>query len=101
MGLQTPENRASTVSDDIEVLKECAIFDSQASKALPTPGRWIGAGVSERLKGQIGLTRCLGCGLAFINPRPSIERLNAFYSGNTYCCHEATGSASAGAKAEY
>jgi len=45
--------------------------------------------------------RCLGCGLVFINPRPSIERLTTFYSGDTYCCHSATGSASAGAKADY
>ncbi len=101
MSLETPENRASTVSDGIEVLDACPLCESQASKALPTPGRWIGAGVFGGLKGRIGLMRCLGCGLVFINPRPSIERLTTFYSGDTYCCHSATGSASAGAKADY
>ncbi len=101
MSPETTDNRTSTVSDDIDILDSCPLCGSQAFKTLPTPGRWTGAEVFERLKGRIGLMRCPGCGLILINPRPSIERLTALYSGDTYCCHEATSSCSAGAKANY
>jgi 2-polyprenyl-3-methyl-5-hydroxy-6-metoxy-1,4-benzoquinol methylase len=65
------------------------------------PGHWIGPEVFGDLQGKIGLAGCRSCGLVFANPRPSAARLAAFYSGDTYCCHEASGSSSAGSKADY
>jgi 2-polyprenyl-3-methyl-5-hydroxy-6-metoxy-1,4-benzoquinol methylase len=53
------------------------------------------------LQGKIGLVECRSCKLIFTNPRPSVGRLSAFYSGEAYPCHEATGSTSAGAKADF
>ncbi|HEX3927375.1 MAG TPA: class I SAM-dependent methyltransferase [Gemmatimonadales bacterium] len=62
------------------------------------PTQWIGAEVFSDLRGALGLVRCRGCTLVFTNPRPAADRLNTFYSGDTYSCHEETGSASAGTK---
>lgn len=85
----------------IERLDACPLCSETSWKQLPVPGRWIGPEVFEDLTGQIGLVQCMGCGLRFVNPRPSGERLSAFYAGDTYSCHTATGSSSAGAKADF
>ncbi len=84
-----------------EQLQACPLCGEESWTVLPTPGDWIGPEVFEGLEGRIGLVQCRACGLVFINPRPSGEKLTAFYSGDTYCCHETAGSASAGAKADY
>ena len=36
----------------------------------------------EGLEGSYDLLRCIGCGLAFLSPRPSSQTLSAMYSGN-------------------
>jgi SAM-dependent methyltransferase len=58
------------------------------------------AGNVQQFAGKTSPVRCRNCGLIFTNPRPSCDRLSAFYSGDNYCCHEAAGSSSSGAKAE-
>jgi 2-polyprenyl-3-methyl-5-hydroxy-6-metoxy-1,4-benzoquinol methylase len=86
---------------ETETLKECPLCNSTSWRTLPIPGRWIGLEVFNDLADKIGLVKCRSCELIFINPRPSVERLTAFYSGSTYTCHEADGSASAGSKADF
>jgi SAM-dependent methyltransferase len=82
-------------------LHKCPVCDGTSFRPLPVPGRWIGCEVFDAVANDIGLVRCTHCGLHFINPRPSDELLDAFYSGDTYGCHDPEGSASAGSKAEF
>jgi 2-polyprenyl-3-methyl-5-hydroxy-6-metoxy-1,4-benzoquinol methylase len=63
------------------------------------PGHWIGNDVFGDLQGRLGLVKCRGCTLIFINPRPSSARLSAYYSGGNYTYHE--GSTIGGAKADF
>src|SRR5262245_57659696 len=63
---------------------------------MRVPGRWIGGKAFRELTGRIGLARCRDCTLVFANPRPSQERLYAFYACDEYVCHETNESASAG-----
>ncbi len=85
----------------IESIKKCPLCKKTAFKTLLTPGHWIGYEVFKELEGKIGLVRCKNCQLIFINSRPSDEKLSAFYSGNTYSCHEATCSVSMKKKENY
>ena len=88
-------------TSDVVTLTTCPVCAGDRFQTLPTPGRWIGPEVFEPLRGRIGMMDCRDCGLAFVNPRPSSERLGAFYSGNTYDCHETSGSSSAGDTADF
>ena len=88
-------------SKDVTVLAACPACDGAALKRLPVPGHWIAPEFFSDLQGKIGLMKCRSCRLVFVNPRPSDERLAAFYSGDTYTYHESGGSSSAGAKADY
>lgn len=88
-------------TSDVVTLTECPVCGGTRFSVLPTPGRWIGPEVFESLHGRIGLMDCRDCGLAFVNPRPSSEKLFDFYSGNTYDCHETSGSSSAGGTADF
>jgi SAM-dependent methyltransferase len=85
----------------VDTLSSCQLCGGASFEALPDPGRWIGPEVFAGLKGRIGLVCCRGCDLVFVNPRPSGELLSAFYSGDTYECHESDGSGSAGTKAAF
>ena len=87
-------------TSDTVTLTECPVCSGDRFHALPTPGRWIGPEVFDGLRGRIGLVDCRDCGLAFVNPRPSSERLGAFYAGSTYDCHETSGSSSGGGTAD-
>ena len=84
-----------------ERVDRCPVCDGSRLASLPLPGHCIGVEVFKELSGVIGLAKCRTCGLVFTNPRPSDSRLEAYYSGNTYICHETRGSASAGAKADF
>ena len=84
-----------------ERLDQCPHCDEAALMKLPDPENWIGQEAFGDLHGTLGLTKCCSCKLIFTNPRPSNERLSAFYSGDTYTCHESAGSSSAGAKADF
>ncbi len=86
---------------DVVTLTACPACSSDRFTTLPTPGRWIGPEIFEPLRGRIGLMDCRDCGLAFVNPRPSSEKLGAFYAGSTYDCHETCGSSSGGGKADF
>jgi SAM-dependent methyltransferase len=90
-----------SLHESVEQLAACPLCGQTSWKRLPVPGHWIGQDVFSDLSGKIGLVKCRRCRLVFINPRPSSERLSAFYSGDRYSCHEASGSASSGAKADY
>lgn len=87
-------------SSDIENLA-CPLCGGARFRTLATPEHWIGTEVFGPLEGRLGLVRCRGCDLVFVNPRPSGQRLAAFYSGNTYSCHEASGSGAEAAKADF
>lgn len=86
---------------DIECLDACPQCGEEKSLKLPVPANWIGQEIFGDLQGKLGLTKCCSCKLIYTNPRPSSERLSAFYSGDSYTCHESAGSSSAGAKAEF
>ena len=90
----------TTAAVSTESLGACPLCDGTSWRSLPVPGRWIGSEVFGDLDGAVGLVRCHKCGLVFTNPRPSSERLSAFYSGGTYACHESTGATTAGARAD-
>ncbi len=90
-----------TGNSGCQTLSACPACDCRAHASLSLPGHWIGRDVFGDLQGKVGLARCRDCGLVFTNPRPSGERLNSYYSGNTYVCHETAGSASGGAKASF
>lgn len=81
-----------------ETLAECPLCDGTSVHALPTPGHWIGGECFSDL--TLGLRKCR-CGMIFASPRPTVELLNAFYSGNGYSCHSLEGSASSGAAARH
>ena len=80
----------------IDTLTACPLCGAGRHRALTGPGHWIGGDSFADLSGQIGLARCRACSLVFTNPRPSQDRLNAYYAGNTYVCHDTAGSSSAG-----
>ncbi|MEO5800765.1 MAG: class I SAM-dependent methyltransferase [Gemmatimonadales bacterium] len=85
----------------IEQLTACPLCTGGAWTPRPVPQTWIGPDVFGDLRDRLRVVCCEGCGLLFTNPRPSNERLDAFYSGDTYSCHSVAGSASAGAKADF
>lgn len=68
---------------------------------MSPPGRLIGEGAFAGPGAPPGLARCGDCTLIFTNPRPTQERLGAYYAGNTYVCHDADESASGAAKARF
>jgi SAM-dependent methyltransferase len=98
MEMLTMKNDANPA---VEYVRDCPLCQGKSWRVLTTPGHWIGQEVFGDLTGRLGLVRCRDCGLIFTNPRPSNERLNAFYAGDNYCCHETSGSASSGARAEF
>src|SRR5439155_4856216 len=85
----------------IERISECPACGGNDFASLSVPGRWIGSQVFDSLRGTIGLMRCRTCGMRFTNPRPDLRALEAFYSGDNYSCHTASGASSGGKKAEF
>jgi SAM-dependent methyltransferase len=84
-----------------ERLTNCPLCGETSWQTLTVPGRWIGSDVFEDLQGKIGLVRCCHCKLVFTHPRPSAARLSTFYAGDSYRCHEPTGSVSVGSRADF
>lgn len=78
---------ATTAAPETVVLEACPACGGRNFAVLATPYRWIGGEVFGSLRGKIGLCRCRSCGLRFTNPRPGPDLLDAFYSGENYCCH--------------
>ena len=89
-----------SAADDVEIVSACPVCRGESFARLPVPGRWVGPEQFEDLSSRLGLVRCRACSLVFTNPRPSAARLKAFYSGETYVCHEEDGSHSAKSKAD-
>lgn len=92
---------SSPADADVVTLTACPACGGGRHRRLATPGRWIGPEVFAPLAGRLGLAGCRDCGLVFVNPRPSSARLSAFYAGDTYDCHDTSGSSSAGAVADH
>ena len=82
-------NAISGASHSIEEVQICPLCSGRSLKRLPTPRRWIGREVFRRDEAY-GLRRCKRCELAFVDPRPSASRLNAFYASEDYVCHAPT-----------
>jgi SAM-dependent methyltransferase len=72
---------------DVEVLTECVACGGRRLVSLPVPGRWTGEAVFASVRDQLGLCRCSGCGLVFVNPRPAPALLDRFYQRDSYDCH--------------
>ena len=73
-----------------------------ASPALESCQRQAG-GFSDTfhtLRSRIGLVSCRTCDLVFTNPRPSERLLAAFYSGDTYDCHDPNLTSAGGVQAD-
>jgi len=83
----------------VERLAACPGCGDARLTRLATPGHWIGAAVFEPHAGRLGLCRCAGCGLVFVNPRPTAALLGRFYQGDGYVCHQADASDGAAATA--
>ena len=84
-----------------EVLHSCPMCQSTALKTCPVPGHWIGENCFLPEKDSLGLSKCRSCSFVFVNPRPSTEALNSFYSSDTYECHDPDFSPSKTGVAEY
>jgi SAM-dependent methyltransferase len=69
------------------MVASCPTCHGRSHRKLPTPGRWIGREVFAAHGDALGLSRCTGCGLVFVSPRPIEKILEAFYGGQTYECH--------------
>jgi SAM-dependent methyltransferase len=82
---------------DAEVLSSCLACGGTRLQPLAVPRVWIGDWVFGPLRGRLGLSRCRGCKLVFVNPRPAAHLLDRFYSGDQYSCH-AEGDAGAGGR---
>jgi hypothetical protein len=48
----------------------------------------VGIGAEHFAGAKLGLSLCRGCGVRFVNPRPSNELLSAFYDRDDYECHD-------------
>ena len=79
----------------------CPTCHDHRHQKLPTPGHWIGREVFETHRDTFGLSRCMRCGLVFVNPRPNEELLAAFYGGQTYECHSPDSATRRHAKAHF
>lgn len=88
-------------SIDTVTLTACPACGGTRFAALPVPGRWIGPEIFAPVKDRLGLVRCRTCGLRLVSPRPDAAALERFYGRDDYECHQADGSASAGAKGEF
>lgn len=84
-----------------KILNACPLCNGMVLKKLAVPGHWIGEDCFEAVKDKLGINKCRTCGFIFINPRPCSDLLNAFYSGDTYECHDADFSPSKTGVAEY
>jgi len=93
--------KSCTAAVPIEYLDSCPLCGGMSWKNLAVPGRWIGSEIFAELEGRIGLVRCRSCALTFTNPRPSSDRLSAFYAGSTYTCHDTDSSGATKAKARF
>jgi 2-polyprenyl-3-methyl-5-hydroxy-6-metoxy-1,4-benzoquinol methylase len=82
-------------------VQSCPACGGTRFAPLPVPGRWVGPEVFAPIKGRLGLVRCRTCGLRLVNPRPDAAALERFYGRDDYECHQADGSASAGAKGRF
>ena len=74
-------------STPVIAVAACPTCHEDRHQKLPTPGHWIGRDVFDAYRDAFGLSRCTGCGLVFVSPRPNEELLAAFYGGHTYECH--------------
>ncbi len=100
--MSSPAVESTGQVDSTQLLSACPLCAGRAFSPLPTPGGWIGPEVFGPLEGRIGLMRCRGCRLVFVNPRPSREQLCAFYdSVDASPSRAAAFSGSAGARADF
>jgi SAM-dependent methyltransferase len=85
----------------ITTLMACPICGGVSLIRLGVPGTLIGREVFASIEGQLGLSKCRGCGFIFTNPRPHSQLLDRFYSGTTYSCHKPNTSSEASKKAAF
>jgi hypothetical protein len=64
------------------MIEKCPLCEA-GWKPISAPPVAIG-----NFNGDLGLAECLGCGVRFVNPRPSPESLSAFYNTEGYDCHD-------------
>ncbi len=85
----------------VKTLGRCPVCGGTRLRKLPAPGHWIGEEVFGDYEGQFALSRCLECSLVFVNPAPSQELLERFYSGDNYSCHQPNATTPARRGAEF
>ena len=81
MSLPAVDNPISAIAP--QLLDACPLCAGRTFEALPTPERWVGPETFGGLRGRFGLSRCRGCRLVFVNPRPSRQQLRAFYDAGS------------------
>jgi len=89
------------VGPAVEHLAHCLLCGSSSFRRLSVPRGWTASHPFGDLIGQLGLVKCRPCGLVFVNPRPSVRRIEAFYCGDGDAYQGVPGSAWADADNEF
>lgn len=75
------------MAEATETLTVCPACRQTGMVALPRPAVRIGEDFFGPVMKESGLMRCKGCGLEFVSPRPSAQRLAEFYDQPGYPAH--------------
>jgi 2-polyprenyl-3-methyl-5-hydroxy-6-metoxy-1,4-benzoquinol methylase len=73
---------------EVIALDRCPLCGSRDLAPRPAPHVWIGEPVFGKYRGALGVSACAGCSFEFVNPRPGLALLGAFYGGSDYTCHD-------------
>lgn len=71
----------------VEKLSACPLCRGGKLSVVAAPSISIGHDVFSPAAAHLGLSRCAGCGLVFVNPRPAPRLLSEFYDRDGYECH--------------
>ena len=72
----------------IEILNGCPVCESMQRKPLPAPRIRIGEDYFGEILDQCAVNKCIMCGLAYVNPRPSPRVLEGYYEQPGYGAHD-------------
>jgi SAM-dependent methyltransferase len=67
-------------TEGIERLRTCPVCQAERFRDLPLPSVIVGEAYFAPYLPRMGLVRCRGCGLEFVNPRPTDEVMLGFHA---------------------
>ena len=77
----------NTSGTPVDKLSACPLCQSDELSSVAAPPIGIGQEVFSPAAAHLGLSRCAGCSLVFVNPRPASHLLSEFYDRDGYECH--------------